>query len=57
MKRRDLIRLLEQNGWRRIRNKGNHEVYSNGVSLEAIPRHKELNELTAQKIIKRCKLK
>jgi predicted RNA binding protein YcfA (HicA-like mRNA interferase family) len=56
MKRRELIRLLKQNGWRSIRNKGDHEVYSNGASVVAVPRHSEVNELTAQSIVKRCKL-
>ena len=53
MKRKDLIRLLEQNGWQLERNGSEHDIYKNGSRREAIPRHKELNELLAKAIIKR----
>lgn len=53
MKRKDLIRLLERNGWRFLRSGGNHDVYTNGKELEAIPRHNEIKENLAKAIIKR----
>ena len=57
MKRRDLIGKLEANGWYLLRHGDNHDVYTNGVVNEPIPRHKEINELLAKAIIKRQGLK
>ena len=57
MKRNDLIKLLERNGWYLIRSGGNHDIYSNGTEMEPIPRHKEINERLAKIIIKRRNLK
>ena len=57
MKRRDLIKKLEANGWYLLRHGDNHDVYTNGVASEPIPRHKEINELLAKAIIKRQELK
>lgn len=30
MKRRDLVKLLESNGWYYVRDGGRHDIYSNG---------------------------
>lgn len=30
MKQKDLIKLLEKNGWYKVREGGNHIVYTNG---------------------------
>lgn len=57
MKRRDLIKLLEYNGWYFKRAGGNHDIYTNGVDNEAISRQKEIKEAVAQAIIKRRDLK
>lgn len=57
MKRKDLIKKLEQNGWRKIREGANHDIYTNGKKSEPIPRHNEINELLAKAIIKRQGLK
>lgn len=57
MKRKDLIKLLEKNGWYFKRSGGNHDIYTNGVDCETIPRHSELNEILAKAIIKRRELK
>jgi mRNA interferase HicA len=57
MKRRDLIKLLEKNGWEFRRCGGNHDVYTKGKEAEAIPRHAEINENLAKAIIKRRNLK
>ena len=57
MKRRDLIKLLESNGWKFDRNGGNHDVYVKGTETEMIPRHTEINENLAKPIIKRRNLK
>lgn len=57
MKRKDLIKLLEQNGWYLDREGANHSIYTNGDKTEPIPRHKEIDELLAKAIIKRQGLK
>ena len=57
MKRRDLIKLLEANGWWLMRNGANHDIYTNGVCSEPIPRHPEIKEQLAKSIIRRQGLK
>lgn len=57
MKQRDLIKLLKANGWYCLRSGANHEIYTNGKSMEAIPRHSEIKENLAKAIIKRQGLK
>jgi len=57
MKRRDLIKLLEQNGWQLKRQDGRHDVYAKGKDREAIPRHREVDEGLAKAIIRRWGLK
>ncbi|MBQ1207847.1 MAG: type II toxin-antitoxin system HicA family toxin [Lachnospiraceae bacterium] len=53
MKRRDLIKLLEKNGWYLKRNGGEHDIYTNGRERIPIPRHSEIKERLAQSIIKK----
>lgn len=53
MKRRDLVKLLEKNGWYLKRNGGSHDLYTDGVRTEPIPRHSEINERLAQAIIRK----
>lgn len=57
MKRKDLIKKLESNGWWKTREGANHDIYTNGKQSEPIPRHNEINELLAKAIIKRQGLK
>ena len=57
MKRKDLIKMLENNGWYLKRNGANHDVYTNGKDSEMIPRHTEVKENLAKAIIKRRGLK
>ncbi len=57
MKRRELIRMLEKNGWYLVRNGANHDIYTNGKNTEPIPRHSEIKEVLAKAIIKRNGLK
>lgn len=57
MKTKDLIALLERNGWKLDRHGGNHDIYTKGTDSETIPRHKEIRENLAKSIIKRCGLK
>ncbi|MBI3535519.1 MAG: type II toxin-antitoxin system HicA family toxin [Deltaproteobacteria bacterium] len=55
MKKRDLEKILKTMGWSFLREGGNHEIWTNGVDTEAVPRHSEINENTAKGIIKRAK--
>ncbi len=57
MKRKDLIKLFERNGWYLVREGGSHTVYTNGRESEAIPRHTEINERLAKALIKKRNLK
>ena len=57
MKTKDLIKLLERNGWKFKRHGANHDVYVKGSERESIVRHKETDELLAKVIIKRRNLK
>ena len=52
MKRRDLIRHLEQQGCQFLREGGNHTVYVNRAAQKAstVPRHPEIKEFVARKI-------
>lgn len=56
MKRRDLIKRLEQNGWYFKRSGSNHDLYTNGEKIEPIPRHSEINERLARDIIRKLGL-
>ena len=57
MKRKDLIKLLKNNGWYFVSHGGNHDIYTNGKDKEVIPRHNEIKEFLAKDIIKRRDLK
>ena len=57
MKRRDLIKLLERNGWYYKRNGGDHDIYTDGKNIEPISRQREIKEAVAQAIIRRRGLK
>ncbi|MGB4660714.1 MAG: type II toxin-antitoxin system HicA family toxin [Mobilitalea sp.] len=53
MKRKDLIKLLENNGWYLKRNGGSHDIYTDGKKSEPIPRHADINERLAKEIIRK----
>ena len=55
MKRLDLIRQLEETGCILIRHGGRHDIYHNPNTgrSEPVPRHREINEILAKRII-RC---
>ena len=57
MNRKNLIKMLEKNGWKLERHGSNHDIYTNGEKTETIPRHKEIDERLAKSIIKRQELK
>lgn len=53
MKRRYLIRRLEDAGFRFKEHGGNHDTYKRGKDTEQIPRHKDINEITDRRILKK----
>lgn len=57
MKKKDLVRPFERNGWWLQRHGTNHDIYTNGRRSEPIPRHSEIKETLAQAIIRRQGLK
>lgn len=57
LKRRDLIKKLENAGFIFKEHGGNHDTYKRGSDTEQVPRHKEINEITARSIIKKWGLR
>ena len=56
MKRKDLIKKLEDAGFQLERHGGKHDVYRRENDIEIIPRHREINEILAKRILKKWKL-
>ena len=52
MKRRIVVKEAEKNGFWLKRNGASHDIYTNGEIDIQIPRHKDINEITAKEIIK-----
>lgn len=53
MKRRELIKKLEDAGFIFYRHGANHDIYIKGDKIEEIPRHKEINENLAKAILRK----
>lgn len=53
MKRRELLRLFEKAGWWLDRHGGRHDIYTDGVNKETIPRHSDINERLAKALIQK----
>ena len=53
LKRRDLLKRLEDGGFMFERHGGSHDIYIRGAEREEIPRHKEINEKLAKAILRR----
>lgn len=53
MKRRELLKLFAKAGWYLKRNGSQHDIYTNGVDSEAVPRHPDINERLAKALIKK----
>jgi predicted RNA binding protein YcfA (HicA-like mRNA interferase family) len=54
VKRRDLVRHLEEHGCELLREGGNHSIFVNRAAgkISAVPRHSEINDDLAKKICK-----
>lgn len=55
MKRAELEKHLTKLGWALNRHGAKHDVWTNGERKIAVPRHSEVNEYTAQSILKDAK--
>jgi predicted RNA binding protein YcfA (HicA-like mRNA interferase family) len=55
MKRRELVRKLEEMGCVLVRHGGNHDWYTNPATKKSqpVPRHNEIQEQLAKSIIKK----
>lgn len=53
MKRRDLVKQLENAGYHEDRNNGGHAIYEKkGCRPVQVPNHREINENTAKAILR-----
>ena len=57
MKRRELESRLRELGWTFLRHGGSHDVWTDGERLEYLPRHAEINENLARKILRKAEAK
>ena len=56
VKRADIVRLLERNGFRIVREGGSHTIYSNGQITIPVKRHKQFHRITANELCKQAGL-
>jgi mRNA interferase HicA len=56
VKRRDLVRYLEENSFYLLREGGNHSIYTNGTKTIPVKRHKVFDRITANEICKQAGL-
>jgi len=57
VKRRDLIRYLEENGFFLLREGKNHSIYTDNKKTIPVKRHKTLDRITANELCKQAGLK
>nr|WP_267871503.1 type II toxin-antitoxin system HicA family toxin [Nostoc sp. CHAB 5715] len=56
VKRKELIKYLEQNGFYLLREGGNHSIYTNDVKTLPVKRHRTIDRITANEICKQAGL-
>ena len=56
VKRRDLVHYLDENGFNLLREGANHSIYTNGIKVIPVKRHKQLDRITANEICKQAGL-
>jgi mRNA interferase HicA len=54
VKRKQLEKALIKAGWWFVRHGGSHDIWTNGVRNEPIPRHTEINEKLARSILNKA---
>ena len=57
VKRRDLIRYLEESGFSLLREGGKHSVYTNNEKTLPVKRHRHIDRITANELCKQAGLK
>jgi predicted RNA binding protein YcfA (HicA-like mRNA interferase family) len=57
VKRRDLVRHLEQNGFYLLREGANHSIYTNGTKTIPVKRHNQFDRITANELCKQAGIK
>ncbi len=58
MKRRDIVKILEEAGFALERDVGDHTIYEKpGIPPIQVPRHREINDNTVRNIVKVTGLK
>jgi len=57
VKRRDLIKYLEENGFYLLREGKRHSIYTDGRKVIPVKRHRTLDRITANEICKQAGLK
>ncbi len=56
VKRRDLIRYLEENGFRLLREGGRHSIFTNNQKTIPVKRHRTIDRITANELCKQAGL-
>ena len=56
VKRRDLIRYFERNGFYLLREGSKHSIYTNGDRTLPVKRHRTLDRITANELCKQAGL-
>ncbi len=56
VKRRELIRYLEKNGFRLLREGGRHSIFTNNQKTIPVKRHRTLDRITANELCKQAGL-
>jgi len=56
VKRSDLVKYFEQNGFTLLREGAKHSIYSNGVKTVPVKRHRLLDRITANALCKQANL-
>ena len=57
VKRRELIRYLEENGFYLLREGSRHSIYTNGAKIVPVKRQRELDRITANELCKQAGLR
>ena len=56
VKRKDIVKLFESNGFTLLREGGNHSIYTNGEKTIPLKRHKQFDRITANELCKQAGL-
>ena len=56
VRRRDLVRYFEENGFHLLREGGNHSIYTNTKKTIPIKRHRTIDRITANELCKQAEL-